>query len=221
MDGILRVVVLPFSMSGEFAVVFGFFYYPGGALGNFASAESRFEGIEFAFQVTSLFAEDDEARARDRGHHGGAEERANVVWVMEENVEGVVGGEAGAFDANVGGDGLWRAEKRQGLIEEMRREIEENAAAGAGLFAPGVGLGRGTEAIVSGFEADDAAEVACGDGLAEGLEIGVEAAVVVDGENAVLFLARLRSSTASATVVVKGLSTTTCLPASRARFASG
>jgi len=69
----------------------------------------------------------------------------------------------------------------------MRREVEEYAAAGAGLLTPGVGLGSRTEAIVSGFETEDAAEVAGGDGLAEGLEIGVEAAVVVDGEDAAKF----------------------------------
>ena len=113
-----------------------------------------FEGIEFAFEVTSLFAEDDEARARDSGHHGGAEECASAFRVVKENVESVVGGETGALDAHVGGYGLRSAEQHEGLIEEMGREIEEYAAAGAGFFAPGVGLGSGTEAIVGGFETE-------------------------------------------------------------------
>lgn len=147
----------------------------------------EFEWIEFAFKVTSLLAEDDEARARSGRHHGGAEEGAGALWVMEKNVEGVIGGETGALDADVGGDGLGQAEKHERLIEQMRRKVEEDAAAGAGLLAPGAGLGSGTKTIVGGFETDETAEVAGGDGLAEGLEIGVEAAAVVNGEDATEF----------------------------------
>ena len=100
-------------------------------------------------------------------------------------------GKAGALGTDVGGDGFRSAEKGHGLVEQVGREIEENAAAGTRLLTPGAGLGSGTEAIVSRFETNDAAESACGDGLAEGLEIGVEAAVVVDGEDAVLLLGQL------------------------------
>ena len=175
----------------ELAVVFWFFYYPGRAGGNFAVAKSGLEGIEFAFEVTSFFAEDNEARAWHGGHHGGAKKHAGALRVMEKNIEGVVGGKAGALATDVGGDGFRSPEKSHALVEQVGREIEENAAAGTGLLAPGAGLGSGTEAIVSGFETDNAAENVCGDRLAKSLEIGVEAAIVVNGEDAVLLLGEL------------------------------
>src|SRR5271170_1155220 len=175
----------------EFAKVFLFFDDPGGAGWDLAVAQSGLEGIEFAFEVTSLFAQDNEARARDGGHHGGPEENAGAIGIVEKNVEGVVGGEAGAFDADVGGDGFGSAEKRDGLINEMGREIEEDAAAGARYFPPSVGFRSGTEAIVGGFEAKDAAEVARGDGFAEGLKVGVEASVVVDRKHEIFLLGEL------------------------------
>ncbi len=172
----------------EFAVVFGLFDDPGWALRNFTGTECGFKGIEFAFEVTSLLSEDDESRARNSRHHGGAKQSASAFWIVEKNVESVVGGEAGALDAYVGGDGLRSAEKHYGLIEEMGRQIEEYAAAGASFFAPGVQLGIGTEPIVGGFETNEATEIARSDGLAEGLEIGVEAAAVIDGDDQTKFI---------------------------------
>ena len=111
--------------------------------------------------------------------------------VLEKNIEGVVGREAGALGANVGGDGFGSAEKGHGLIEQVGREIEEDAAAGTGFFAPGAELGSGTEAIVSRFETNDVAENSSRNGLAEGLEIGVKTAIVIDGEDTVLLLGEL------------------------------
>ncbi len=175
----------------EFAVVFWFFYYPGGAGWYFAVAKCGLKGIEIAFEVTSLFAENNEARARYGGHHSSAEKCSGALPVVEKNIESVVGGETAALGADIGGDGFRSAEKGHGLVEQMGREIEEDAAAGTRLLSPGAGLGSGTETIVSRFETNDAPESACRDGLAEGLEIGVEAAVVVDGKYAVLLLGQL------------------------------
>jgi hypothetical protein len=177
---------------GELAVVFLFFNHPGFPGGDLAVAEVGFERVELAFEVSSLFAEDDEARAWNCGHHGGAEQRSGAFRVIQKNVEGVVGGEAGALDAHVGRDGFGSAEKREGLIEEMGSEVKEHAAAGAGPFAPSVGFGNGAIAIVGGFEAEDAAQISSGDSLAKGLEIGVEAAVVVDGEDEVFPLGQVQ-----------------------------
>lgn len=77
-----------------------------------AVAEVWLEGVEFALEVTPFFAEDDEARARNSGHHGGAQECTGAFGIVKKNVEGVVGREATAFDADVSGDGAGSAEKR-------------------------------------------------------------------------------------------------------------
>ena len=176
---------------GEFAIIFRLFHNPGTASGNDSCAKIGFEGIKFAFEVTCFFAEDDEAGTGIRRKHGGAKECACAVRVMEENVKGVVSDETGALDAHIGGDRLRSAEQHEGLIEKMRGEIEQNAAAGTGLFAPSVGFGGGTKTIVGGFETNDAAEVTVSNSLAESLEIGVEAAIVVDREDAVLSLGEI------------------------------
>jgi len=172
----------------EFSIIFRLFHYPGRTSGNDAGTKIRFQGIEFALEVASLLAEDDQARTRCSRKHGGTKERAGTVWIMQENVEGVVGGETGALNAHVSSNGFWCAKQHEGLIEKVRGEIEKNAAAGPGLFAPSVRFGGGTKTVVGGFETDDAAEVATSYGFAEGLKIRVEAAVVVDGEDKLLLL---------------------------------
>ena len=68
----------------------------------------------------------------------------------------------------------------------------------------------------------DAAEIAGGDGLAEGLEIGVEAAVVIDGEDTIEFLGKVEKfDWLRRLVVVKGLSTTTWLAGFEAALGEG
>ena len=87
--------MLPVFDSSEFAEVFCFFYDPGFAGGDLAVAEVWLEGVEFAFEVTSFFAEDDEARAWNSGHHGGAQECTGAFGIVKKNVEGVVGEKPG------------------------------------------------------------------------------------------------------------------------------
>lgn len=112
--------------------------------------------------------------------------------VVKEDVEGVVGRNVVSLCANVGGDGLRCAEQGHGLIKQVRREVEKNAAARTGLFAPGTGLGSRAEAIIGGFEANDAAECASSDGLAEGLEVGVKAAIVIDREDKIFLVGEIQ-----------------------------
>jgi len=94
---------------GELAEIFFFFDHPGRARGDFALSQSGFEGIECALEVTSLLAEDDQARAWMNGHHRGTKKRTRASRVVEENVEGIVGRDVVALDANVGGESFRRA----------------------------------------------------------------------------------------------------------------
>jgi len=74
----------------------------------------------------------------------------------------------------------------------MWRQIEKNAAGRARLFAPGTGFRKGAEAIVGGFEADDATERTGRDVLAKGLEVGVKATIVIDGEDELLLFCEIK-----------------------------
>ena len=71
------------------------------------------------------------------------------------------------------------------MIDEVGGEVEENTAAGSRFFTPGPRFGERAETIVGVFETNDAAEFTGGGELAESLEIGVEATIVVDGEDAI------------------------------------
>src|SRR6516225_5268708 len=66
----------------------------------------------------------------------------------------------------------------------MRGEVKENTASGAGFLAPGTRLRGRAEAIVSRFEAYDSPQLAVGGCFLQRLKIGVEAAVVIDGQDA-------------------------------------
>jgi len=171
---------------GQFAKVFLPFQDPRSG-GNLAIAQIRFQRIEFALEIASLFSEDDEAGTRDGAHHSGPKQCADTAGVVEKDVEGVDGGESGALSTDVGGDALGCAKECEGLVDQVGCEIEKDAAARARHFAPGADFGSGAIAVVGRFEPEDAAERAVNNSFAKGLEIGVKAAVVVDGEDATEF----------------------------------
>jgi len=171
---------------GQFAEVFLLFHDPRTG-GNLAIAQIRFERIELAFEIASLFSEDDQAGAREGAHHSGPKQSADTAGIVEKDVEGIVCGESGPLSANVGGDALGCAKECEGLVDQVGCEIEKDAAAGSRHFAPGAGFGSGAIAVVGRFEPEDAAEFTGSHGFAKGLEIGVKAAVVIDGEDATKF----------------------------------
>ena len=155
------------------------------------------------------------------GEHGGvagvAQGAAVGHVVVEDEVEGVVDVGAVAVVADGGGDARGRAEEREGLVDEVRAEVVEEAGGGAGDFFPGVGALERAVAVEAGDDLDDAAECAFGEELAEGEEVAVPAAVVEGREDAAVMLWRgRRGRCADFEDEVMGLSTTTCLPAWRA-----
>src|SRR6516165_5264964 len=66
----------------------------------------------------------------------------------------------------------------------MRSEVKKHAASGAGFLTPCPGLRGRAEAIVGRFEAQDSPQFAIGRYFLQSLEIRVEAAVVIHGQDA-------------------------------------
>ena len=135
-------------------------------------------------------AVDEEAWAGFGGEHGGVARVAQGAGfghvVVEDEVEGVVDVGAVAVVADRGGDARGRAVESEGLVDEMRAEVVEEAGGGAGDFLPGVGALEGAVAVETGDDLDDAAECAFEEELAEGEEVAVPAAVVKGREDALV-----------------------------------
>src|SRR5664279_3560487 len=106
---------------------------------------------------------------------------------MQDDIEGIVHRGSVALDPQVGADGLRFAKEHQGLVDQVRSEIEEHAAAGFGSFAPGVVFGLRTEAVEVGFEKDHATQFSICDQALEGDEVPVPAAILIDGKKPSLF----------------------------------
>src|SRR2546422_11516403 len=77
---------------------------------------------------------------------------------MQRDVERVVGGGAGALDADVGGDRLRTSEQDQRLIEQVRAQVEPQAGAGLRLLAPRARPELRAKTVKVGFERGDAAK---------------------------------------------------------------
>lgn len=105
-----------------------------------ARAELGLLDVEGVFDVRAARAVKHEARASGGGEHSGAKDGSQTGVVVKSDVERVVGDGVIALDANVSRNGLREAEEKKSVIDQVRSEVEEDAAAWAGAFAPGVGL---------------------------------------------------------------------------------
>src|SRR5260370_1002856 len=130
---------------------------PGGAPYSCAIAEPLLLRIEAALHDGTCGAVHGKARPRGEGEHRGPQQRAHAR-VVQRDVERVVYSGPVALDTDVGRDRLRWAEEEQGLVEQVRAEVEPDARAGVRLFAPGARLESGAEAVEMGFEARDPAE---------------------------------------------------------------
>ncbi len=101
-------------------------------------------------------------------------------------MEVIDGGGAVAQQRGVGVQALRRAEQLQGLVEHVRAEVVQQAAARRGRFAPAL-LDVGAETVEVRLEAAYAAQRAAAEQRLQGQEIGVPAAVVVNAEHAAVF----------------------------------
>jgi hypothetical protein len=121
----------------------------------------------------------DEARPDRSRQHRGAEDGTHGPWVMQRDVEGVIGHGVVAFNPHIRGDCFREAKKNEGVVDQVWSEVEENSGTWDGTFAPGIGLELRAEAIVVGFEAYNATDFTGSDDLQQSLEIAVVTAVLI------------------------------------------
>src|SRR5580700_3519175 len=107
---------------------------------------------------------------------------------MKSEVERVIGNGAFALDANIGRQRLGQTEKQQRVVNEMRRKIKKDTAAGPGALAPSAGPKLRSKAIIVRFQANDAPQRTARNEFADRLKIAVIAAILVNGEQPALLL---------------------------------
>src|SRR6266446_5370134 len=108
--------------------------------GNIPTAKIHLLGIEGLLDEAALRSQHDEARARRGSENAGAKDRAQAIGIVETDIEGIVGDGVFTLDANVGGQSFRQPEEYQRVVDEVRCNIEEDAAAGPLRFAPGARL---------------------------------------------------------------------------------
>lgn len=163
-----------------------------GVCGLSAGAQLVLLRVEVELAKAALCAADPVAQLGRLGAEGADVDVDQQAVVVEElRGDGVRGLELGAALALVqqaAADGLGQAEEHVGLVDEVRAQVEEGAAAvGDAQLALPVGGRVGAVAVKVGVELDDAAELALLDEVLGEQEIGVPAAVLVHADE----LARL------------------------------
>ena len=113
---------------------------------------------------------------------------------------------------------LWRAKKLQSLIHQVWPQVVPDSARRTRLFAPAFSHQRPVTVIMR-FEMRHFAQSSFGNQRAQSEKISIPSAILKHSQHTPRFFRKSRESEASATVVVKGLSTTTFLPAISARCA--
>jgi hypothetical protein len=109
--------------------------------------------------------------------HGGVQLDPQAVRIAQGRT-GPVGAEAAfALDGEVAGHAERAAEQDQHLVDQVRAQIQPDAAARP--LAPAVPDHRAA-AVVAALDGDDAAQPIVGDHRLEGEEVGVPAAVLED-----------------------------------------
>src|SRR5258708_1469802 len=89
-----------------------------------ATPEIRLLGIECLFHETGLRAEKNEAGTRCGGEDAGSKNRAHAIRIVQSNIKGIVGGGVFTLHSNVGGYGFRQTEEEQGVIDQVRRNVE-------------------------------------------------------------------------------------------------
>ena len=110
---------------------------------------------------------------------------------MKRHVERVVCGGAFALDPDIRGDRLRGAEQDQGLVEQVRAQVEPNAGAGLRLLPPRARSELRPEAVKVGFEQRDAAQHPFRQKVPQGHEVSHVPAVLIGRKHAPLHGAEL------------------------------
>src|SRR5947199_9705980 len=102
----------------------------------FAALQSVFLRIESILYVRTLGAIKQKSRAGRAREHGRAQYGAHLR-IMQDHIKCVVHLSSIAFNSDIGGDCLRSAEEQQRLIDQVRPQIKEYAAARPSSLAPG------------------------------------------------------------------------------------
>src|SRR6266852_1596742 len=105
--------------------------------GNIPVPEIGLLGIKGLFDKAALRSQDDEARARRGGENAGTKDRAQAIGIVEGDIEGIVRDGVFTLNSNVGRHSFRQPEEYQRVVDEMRCNIEEDAAPGPLCLPPG------------------------------------------------------------------------------------
>src|SRR6267142_861994 len=147
-------------------------------------AEIVFLGIKGLFDKAALRSQDDEARARRGSENAGTKDCAQAIGIVESDIEGIVRDGVLTLNSNVGRHSFRQPEEYQRVVDEMRCNIEEDAAARPLRFPPGARFQLRTISVVMCFETHYATKRAVRHELSNGLKIAVEPTVLIYSEQA-------------------------------------
>ncbi len=125
-----------------------------------------------------------EPRPRQPGGHARPEVHARAAAVVQGHEDVVVDGRARSHAADLGVHGVGCAEEGDGLVDEVRPEVEEQAAAerGIGALAPAALLDGRPVAVEARLEPHDLPQRSAAQHGPQGLEVVVVPAVLEDRE---------------------------------------
>ena len=118
----------------------------------------------------------DEPGVRPCGDHAAVQDNP-TPRVVEDDVRPVVGARSSAQAAEIGGDRVGQAEQLQGLIGQVRAEVEPQSPTGAGVFPPAVARA-GAEPVDVGFEMGDLTDESAVDDPLDAQIVAIPAAVL-------------------------------------------
>src|SRR4051794_31592236 len=119
--------------------------------------------------------------------------RVDTVGVGQGEKEVVIDLRSGSYSAYFGVHTVHGAEERQGLVDEMAAQVEQQTTGHAGVRAltPGTRIDLREPAFIAGFEPVHSAERSLLKERLNSAEISVPSAIVVDADQQVLLRGRV------------------------------
>src|SRR5579884_3305534 len=155
---------------------------PIGASGRVARAQESLLRVHSSFHKAAFRPQKNVMRPRNKSQHRCMQDGAEAIRVVQQDVEGVIGKTMVALGANISFHKLRRSKEKQSLIDQMRPEVEENAAPRTWLLAPGPRAKLRAVAVVVALVAHQTAQLpACHD-LPHGLESAIPSTILIHSD---------------------------------------